>query len=258
MTHLQIQSVQHELRTPLHGMLALISALTSDLRKQVKGTENEQRFDDINSLGKQLLSVLDDFRDYASHTIEAKQAEQEHDLEPNEEADLSVILDDLASEVWDHQVAALKAAKGPDVRIPPPPELILTLDTSLGSKYSLVSIDSFRKVARKLIDNALKFTPLEGYVEISLAPHRIQDITKDGMKHSKSSFLRLTVEDTGTGMTNAFVKDELFTPFTKADQFKSGAGLSMALCSSMVRRMGGSMQVSSDKERGTTVIVLLP
>jgi signal transduction histidine kinase len=239
-------------------MLALLSSLTTDLKKQIKGSENEQRLDDINSLGGQLLSVLDDFRDFASHTIEAKAAEEDHQITPNEEADLSEILDDLASEVWDNQVAALKAAKGPDVRIPPPPELILTLDPSLRSKQSLVSVDSFRKVARKLIDNALKFTPGVGFVEISLAPHRMQDVQDHTSKEPTKNYIRLTVEDTGKGMTNEFVSDKLFAPFAKADSFKSGAGLSMALCSSLVRRMGGSMQVSSDKDRGTTIIVLIP
>jgi signal transduction histidine kinase len=254
----QIHSVQHELRTPLHGMLALISSLSSDLKGHVKHTENEQRLNDINSLGAQLVSVLDDFRDFASHTIEAKTAEEQHEILPNEEADLYDIIDDVASEVWKHQVAAMKAAKGPDVRIPPPPELILTLDGSLQSRQSLVSVDSFRKVAKKLIDNAMKFTSGEGFVEVSLAPHRMQDVQEDGIDRPTRNYVRMTVEDTGRGMTNDFVSDVLFTPFAKADKFKSGAGLSMALCSSLVRRMGGSMQVSSDEGRGTTVIVLIP
>lgn len=241
-------------------MLALITSLSSDLKEKVKDSENEQRLCDINNLGAQLLNVLDDFRDYATLTIEAKVAEDDHQIDPTEEADLGEILDDLASEVWDHQVHCLQTEKGANVRIPPPPELILTLDTTLQSKKSIVSIDAFRKVARKLIDNAMRFTTGEGFVEISLAPHRKEDIDSndDQRKQITKSYLRLSVEDTGTGMTNDFVSDELFTPFAKADKFKSGAGLSMALCSSIVRRMGGSMQVSSDKGRGTTVIVLFP
>lgn len=52
--------------------------------------------------------------------------------------------------------------------------------------------------------------------------------------------------------------NQLFKPFAKADQFKAGAGLSMTLCASLVRRMRGSMHVSSDVGRGTVVIVRLP
>lgn len=255
---MQIQSVQHELRTPVHGMLALITALTSDMRAEIAATGNEQRVSDINALAAQLLSILDDFRDYASHTIEAKVAEQNHEIVPDEDVNLSEVLDDIAADVWDQQVRSLQAAKGPDVRIPPPPELILTLDTSLQAKKSLACVDSFRKVARKLIDNAMKFTTGEGYVDISLAPHRLQDVANEDVGRPTRDYLRLSVEDTGAGMTTSFVNDQLFSPFAKADKFKSGAGLSMALCSSLVRKMGGSMQVSSDEGRGTTVIVLLP
>jgi CheY-like chemotaxis protein len=181
-------------------------------------------------------------------------------MDVKEDVDLGSILDDLTCEVWDQQVQALQAEKGPDVRIPPPPELILTLDTSLQSKQSMVSADSFKKVARKLIDNALKFTTSDkdGYVEISLAPHRSEDTKNSTGSGDGINYLRLSVEDTGSGMTNEFVSDQLFTPFAKADKFKAGCGLSMALCSSYVRQMGGSMQVSSDKGRGTTVIVLIP
>jgi signal transduction histidine kinase len=62
----QIQSVQHELRTPIHGMLALISSLTADMKTEIAAAGNEQRVNDINSLGSQLLKILDDFRDFVS------------------------------------------------------------------------------------------------------------------------------------------------------------------------------------------------
>jgi len=54
------------------------------------------------------------------------------------------------------------------------------------------------------------------------------------------------------------VAEALFKPFMKADKFKSGAGLGMALCVSLCKRMGGSMQVSSDVGRGTIVTLLIP
>ena len=109
----------------------------------------------------------------------------------------------------------------------------------------MIAVETFRKCARKLISvrrdlphptfqhlislrqNALRFTQGEGYVEISLAPH-----TEEGR-----SSLQLTVEDTGEGMTDEFVAEALFKPFMKADKFKSGAGLGMALCASLCKRM---------------------
>jgi K+-sensing histidine kinase KdpD len=84
------------------------------------------------------------------------------------------------------------------------------------------------------LQNALRFTQGEGYVEISLAPH-----TEEGR-----SSLQLTVEDTGEGMTDEFVAEALFKPFMKADKFKSGAGLGMALCASLCKRMVSAAQGS--------------
>lgn len=43
--------------------------------------------------------------------------------------------------------------------------------------------------------NALRFTTGEGFVEVTLAPH-LED--QDGIS---KSFMRLTIEDTGEGMT---------------------------------------------------------
>lgn len=68
-----IQSVQHELRTPLHGMLALIEGARQDLKQteeelsfQEQKVNLKRRVDDLSSLGNQLQELLDDFRDFVS------------------------------------------------------------------------------------------------------------------------------------------------------------------------------------------------
>lgn len=83
-----VQTIQHELRTPMHGMLALIDSLRADLRVRDEGEgegEGEgglgsgqastgreallrQKVNDMRSLGVQLQEILDDFRDYVSGT----------------------------------------------------------------------------------------------------------------------------------------------------------------------------------------------
>lgn len=87
-----VQTIQHELRTPMHGMLALIDSLRADLRVRDEGegegegkgegkgglgsgqsstgrqTLLRQKVNDMRSLGVQLQEILDDFRDYVSGT----------------------------------------------------------------------------------------------------------------------------------------------------------------------------------------------
>lgn len=270
--HIQlIQQVQHELRTPVHGLLNLIDHLRTELRA-APITDKEARksllvkTDSLAGLGERLQNVLDDFRDFAAETVQAREAEEQHDVTLEQPVDLGELLDTVAAEAWNAQVRQIRAEDGDDARLPPPPELILQTDTSLRGWKTVVSTSLIKKLAHKLISNALRFTT-EGFVEISLSPSIASSPWNekefsfpgpDASKKPQQNFIDLVVQDSGEGMTEHFLSHRLFEPFVKADNFKAGAGLSVNLCSSIVRRMGGAMHVSSDKGRGTVVTVRLP
>lgn len=272
--HIQlIQQVQHELRTPVHGLLGLVEDLRAELRAapiEDKATRRSLliKTESLAGLGERLQNVLDDFRDFAAETVHAGEAEEEHEVFPEEPVDLGDLLDTVASEAWNAQVRQIRAEDGDDARLPPPPELILQTDTSLRGWKTVVSTQLIKKLAHKLISNALRFTT-EGYVEVSLSPSVAtspsfeEDVSfpasasAPGLSVDKH-YLDLVVEDSGEGMTEHFLSHRLFEPFVKADNFKAGAGLSVNLCSTIVRQMGGSMHVSSDKGRGTIVTVKIP
>ncbi|SPO24070.1 uncharacterized protein UTRI_03383_B [Ustilago trichophora] len=270
--HIQlIQQVQHELRTPVHGLLGLVEDLRTELRAapiQDKAARRSLliKMESLAGLSERLQNVLDDFRDFAAETIHAREAEEEHEVFPEEPVDLGDLLDTVASEAWNAQVRQIRAEDGDDARLPPPPELILQTDTSLRGWKTVVSTKLVRKLAHKLISNALRFTT-EGFVEVSLSPSvATSPAFEDDVSFPPSAsptqsdqhFVDLVVEDSGEGMTEHFLSHRLFEPFVKADNFKAGAGLSVTLCSTIVRRMGGAMHVSSDKGRGTIVTVKIP
>lgn len=277
--HIQlIQQVQHELRTPVHGLLGLVEDLRSDIRSAAFHDQATRRSllvktDSLIGLAERLQNVLDDFRDFAAETIHAREAEEDHEVFPEQPVDLGDLLDSVAAQAWNEQVRQIRAEDGEDARLPPPPELILQTDTSLRGWKTVVSTKLVKKLARKLISNALRFTT-QGFVEVSLSPSVVSSPSSEhDMAFPSSSpsspsdtappaadqhFVDLVVEDSGEGMTEHFVSHRLFEPFVKADNFKAGAGLSVTLCSTIVRRMGGSMHVSSDKGRGTIVTVKIP
>lgn len=66
----------------------------------------------------------------------------------------------------------------------------------------------------------------------------------------------VTVSDTGVGMTEAFIRDRLFRPFstTKA----TGIGLGLYTCREVVRAHGGRLEAESKLGSGTTFRVVLP
>ena len=74
---------------------------------------------------------------------------------------------------------------------------------------------------------------------------------------SPGEFVRLSVSDTGTGMTDE-VKARLFEAFFTTKPVGKGTGLGLATCQSIVRQSGGHIDVSSEVDRGTTFNIYFP
>lgn len=67
----------------------------------------------------------------------------------------------------------------------------------------------------------------------------------------------LEVTDNGIGMTQA-VLEQIFDPFFTTKAPGVGTGLGLAICDSIVRSIGGRIEVKSQSGQGTQVRVLLP
>lgn len=71
------------------------------------------------------------------------------------------------------------------------------------------------------------------------------------------SWVRITVSDTGSGMTND-VLARIFEPFFTTKDHGKGTGLGLALAYAMVEQSGGIIRVDSAPDRGSTFHVLFP
>jgi len=69
-------------------------------------------------------------------------------------------------------------------------------------------------------------------------------------------FVAIEVEDNGEGMSEE-IKKRLFTPFFSTKK-RLGTGMGLALTSRVIRRHGGTIEVDSESDRGTTFGVSLP
>ncbi|MCE9630118.1 MAG: HAMP domain-containing histidine kinase [Planctomycetia bacterium] len=111
--------------------------------------------------------------------------------------------------------------------------------------------DDFRRVASNLLDNAIRFTPAGGRVEVRVAE---APITGDAV---------LTVTDTGVGIAAQDLA-HIFDRFYKADHARShggtarSGGLGLAICKSIIESYGGTIVMASRVAEGTTVTVRLP
>ena len=114
--------------------------------------------------------------------------------------------------------------------------------------YNIIADENLLKtILRNLINNAVKYTPRNGYIAISSV--------KDDVS------FEISVKDSGIGMTEIELKN-LF----KIDQISSkpgtdkekGSGLGLVLCKEFVEKHGGKIWVESDLETGSVFKFTIP
>ncbi len=103
------------------------------------------------------------------------------------------------------------------------------------------------RLLTNLIDNAIRHTPADGSVDVSV--------------RRADSSIDLVVTDTGTGIPPEHLP-HVFERFYRADKARSreagGSGLGLAICKQIVEAHGGAIEVESEEGRGTRFIVSLP
>ena len=140
-------------------------------------------------------------------------------------------------------------------------EIILNVKLDHGAR-AMVDVGGLKRVLFNLIGNSLK-------VSFSSCPRLQTSLTRPSFQFTNEGIIEvslrdidggisLNVADTGRGMSEAFLKEQLFMPFRQADSFGSGAGLGVSIADSIVKRMSGTLQYSSELGVGTTASIALP
>jgi len=122
--------------------------------------------------------------------------------------------------------------------------LTLRAQVDEGIRPAHVDPNRMSQVLGNLVDNAIKFTPAGGSVEI----HAGTEPTDPGR-------LRIRVSDNGKGIPvehQANVFDRLFQVRDGSEQSRMGLGLGLSICREIVRLHGGELSVESEEGRGST------
>jgi heavy metal sensor kinase len=106
-------------------------------------------------------------------------------------------------------------------------------------------IQKLQRLVANLLDNAIKYTPHEGNVTVSIDGDEAQVL--------------LLVKDTGVGISGDDLAN-VFERFYRCDPSRSGAGvgLGLSLVVAIVRSHGGEVAVTSSPGKGSTFTVSLP
>ena len=129
--------------------------------------------------------------------------------------------------------------------------LILNIDTL---EHCLIKVDRLntQNIFLNLLTNAVKFTPQGGSVIMTVTSRPVQD---------GKLLVQTIIQDTGIGMKPEFVA-KAFEPFSQEqriqDANQQGTGLGLAIVKKQVEKLGGTVQLSSKENFGTTVSVELP
>ena len=106
----------------------------------------------------------------------------------------------------------------------------------------LASSQRLERVVGHIIQNGIEASTPDGRVEVSL--------------EQQGGAALLTVSDSGTGMSEKFMREQLFKPFvsTKTD----GMGIGMFESRAYIQELGGQLEVRSAPGEGTTFLIRLP
>ncbi|WAH41933.1 cell wall metabolism sensor histidine kinase WalK [Alicyclobacillus fastidiosus] len=110
--------------------------------------------------------------------------------------------------------------------------------------YIVGNRDMVNRILDNLISNAMKYTPAQGHITVCTRILRERIV--------------VTVTDDGIGIPEADLP-RVFERFYRVDKGRSrklgGTGLGLALAREMVERLGGSIAMTSEPDRGTQVKV---
>ncbi len=222
-----LANMSHEIRTPMNGVVGFTKLL-----KQKDFPKNKQKefLDIIDSRANHLLDLINDIIDISK--IEAGQVHIEH---------TRFSLNEMMDELYQmHSNELQNKSKN---------NITLNLHKAFSDASSEISSDQLRlkQILTNLLSNAVKFTS-SGTIEFGYEP-------------AGNNGLMFYVEDTGPGIPQEKQK-LIFNRFRQADESSSksfgGTGLGLAISKNLVEMLGGSIEVESEENRGTTFRFTLP
>ncbi|EKG16557.1 hypothetical protein MPH_06333 [Macrophomina phaseolina MS6] len=287
-----ISSISHELRSPLHGILA-----STELLKQTGLDEERLALAEmIEVCGTTLLETMDHLLDFAkiNHLTRRRRSSgsptgsrggsrggsrnRNDHLSLSKTTDLSALVQEVVEGAYlGHSAQSCSRLETAGIRIharqPPKPKhslctedgcnpVLLTMDIEKHSNWRIhTEPGAWRRIVLNLVGNALKYTE-HGFIEVSLkqvdaVKQQPSTLTED-KSHTAQRYICFSVKDSGRGISPEYLKYRLFTPYAQEDTLVSGTGLGLSIVHHLVTHLGGKVDIKSEVGVGTFVQVTIP
>ena len=223
-----LSNMSHDIRTPMNAIIGFTTLAVSNIENQEKVRDYLGK---ILASSNHLLSLINDILDMSR--IESGKIHLEET-----KVNLSDLLHDLKT-IISGQIHAK--------------QLELYMD-AMDVTDEDIYCDKTRlnQVLLNLLSNAIKFTPAGGTVSVRL--RQFPSNQKDCAQYE------IRVKDNGIGMSQEFAQ-KIFDPFererTSTVSKIQGTGLGMAISKNIVNMMGGTIEIKTQKNKGTEFIIRL-
>ena len=221
-----LANMSHELRTPLNAIIGFSEIIKDQLFGAVGQAQYVEYAKDIHDSGQLLLSLINDILDMSK-------------IEAGKRALAETVLD---VDRIVQSVIRLVAARAKTGKVHLNVQLPKDLPTLYGEDKAV------KQIFTNLLTNAIKFTPEGGTVTLSA-------------EVDENNRLEIKVQDTGIGMAPEDIPVAL-APFGQIESALSrkhqGTGLGLPLTKALVELHGGTLEIKSLLNVGTTVKVLFP
>jgi signal transduction histidine kinase/ActR/RegA family two-component response regulator len=276
-----ISSISHELRSPLHGVLAAAEFFGNTTLDQFQYT----LLDTINACGRTLLDTMNQVLDFSKimslerHKKTFRRGKDPWKPKPSEDSvanldtlvltDVALLIEDVIDSVCLGHSHMQRSATSNNR----PTDILSTLPSKSAKGVGHVSgvdvvVDladndwmykvppgSMRRLIMNILGNALKYTE-KGRISVCM------EVTERSKGRSRRQGLEdmvtLTISDTGKGISKEYLRKHLFTPFSQEDPLSVGTGLGLSIVRGIVKTLNGKIHVRSRQGEGTIVKVSLP
>lgn len=224
-----LQRMSHDIRTPINGIIGMVEVgdhYSDDIEKQADCREK------IKYASKTLLELVNEVLDMSK-------------LESGE-----VVLEEVGfniDQLSDETVVILEeVAKERNIQI-------IKEGRSIAQPYLIGSPTHVKRVLMNVLSNAIKYNRDNGFIYIS---YKELESNQPGY-----SIFEFSCRDTGIGMSKEF-QERIFEPFAQehigSRSKYVGTGLGMPIAKSLVEKMGGTIEFTSQEGVGTQFVIRIP